>query len=357
MRLKAFKYFSGFIGIIAIWVSLTSHGIAAYSAMLYYFVFIPLIEVIGPSSEENMSEAEEEVEKKDIWYDAAIYLMVPAHLFLLFYFLYTIGDPTLSTSDYVGRVIAMGLGCGINGINVAHELGHRVKPHEKIMAKIQLLSSQYMHFIIEHNRGHHKNVSTDEDGSSAKRNEMVYTFWLRSVFHCYTYAWTLENERLRKRNLPVLSFQNEMIRFSIIQISSLLLIYILLGPAVLKAYMIAAVIGFLLLESINYIEHYGLRRKKTERGTYGKVLPVHSWNSDHVLGRMMLFELTRHSDHHYKASRKYQILRHFDDSPQMPFGYPAMLVLSLLPFVFIPMMNKRIDKFKENNEVAAASLA
>lgn len=357
MNLRSIKYFSGLLGIIAVWISLISSGLLAWTAPIYFFVLIPIIEVLIPYSEANMDAAEEELEKKDIWYDIALYMIVPLHLALLVYFLFTISDPNLSTSEYVAKILTMGFSCGINGINVAHELGHRVKPYERVMAKIQLLSSQYMHFIIEHNRGHHKNVSTDEDGASARRNEMVYTFWIRSVFQSYISAWHLEHERLRKRNIPIFSFQNEMIRFTVIQLTSIIMIGYFFGSQVLIPYLIAAVIGFLLLETINYVEHYGLRRNKTERGTYAKVLPVHSWNSNHVLGRIMLFELTRHSDHHYKASRKYQVLRHFDDSPQLPFGYPAMVVLSLLPFIFIPMMNRQIDKFKAENSVGAEALA
>ncbi|HQU61007.1 MAG TPA: fatty acid desaturase, partial [Saprospiraceae bacterium] len=102
-----------------------------------------------------------------------------------------------------------------------------------------------------------------------------------------------------------------------------------------------AVVGFLLLESVNYIEHYGLRREKLPNGLYERVSPRHSWNSDHELGRIFLYELTRHSDHHFKATRKYQVLRHFDDSPQMPAGYPAAILLSLAPPAWFRVMDKR----------------
>jgi len=304
MKLRTLKYFSGFSGIIAVWISLTYGGILAWTATLYYFCLLPLLELVSPASNENLSEVEENLEKENFWYDISLYLMVPAHVGLLIYFFFIIDNPDWTRSEYIAKILAMGFSCGINGINVAHELGHRVKPFEKVLAKIQLLTSQYMHFIIEHNRGHHKNVSTEEDGSSARRNELVYFFWIRSVSHCYTYAWQLEHERLRRRKIPILSFQNEMIRFTLIQISSILLIYWFFGWAVLAPYLIAAVIGFLLLETINYIE----------------------------------------------------ILRHFDDSPQMPYGYPAMVLLALVPFIFIPMMNRQIDRYKAENVRAAEAL-
>ena len=109
----------------------------------------------------------------------------------------------------------------------------------------------------------------------------------------------------------------------------------------------------MLLETVNYIEHYGLRRKKIDGEYYEKVMPIHSWNSNHPIGRLMLFELTRHSDHHYMASRKYQILRHFDQSPQMPTGYPGMMVLSLFPPLWFKVMNKEVAKYKATEHGAA----
>ena len=103
-----------------------------------------------------------------------------------------------------------------------------------------------------------------------------------------------------------------------------------------------ALLAILQLETVNYIEHYGLRRKKMPSGFYEKVGPQHSWNSNHEFGRILLYELTRHSDHHYKATRKYQILRHFDKSPQLPHGYPASMMMALLPPLWFSVMDKRI---------------
>lgn len=136
-----------------------------------------------------------------------------------------------------------------------------------------------------------------------------------------------------------------MIQFTLIQAAFLLLmIYVGFGPQVLLYFLAAALIGILLLETVNYIEHYGLQRKATGDGKYERAMPAHSWNSDHVLGRIFLFELSRHSDHHYMASRKYQVLRHHDDAPQMPTGYPGMMLLSLVPPAWFYVMNRRIKK-------------
>lgn len=137
-----------------------------------------------------------------------------------------------------------------------------------------------------------------------------------------------------------------MLQFQLIQLVFVLLVFLLFGAWVTFYFLCAALIGILLLETVNYIEHYGLQRKKTAEGRYERALPVHSWNSDHVIGRVMLFELSRHSDHHYLASRKYQVLRHHEDSPQMPTGYPGMMLLSLIPPAWFYVMNKRIKKLR-----------
>jgi alkane 1-monooxygenase len=107
-----------------------------------------------------------------------------------------------------------------------------------------------------------------------------------------------------------------------------------------------AVVGFLLLETINYIEHYGLRRARLANGRYEKVEAKHSWNANYELGRILLYELTRHSDHHYKANKKYQLLDHHDSSPQLPFGYPASMLIALLPPIWFKLINPRLPQPK-----------
>ena len=133
-----------------------------------------------------------------------------------------------------------------------------------------------------------------------------------------------------------------MLQAQLIQLLFVAGIFFMFGWLITLYFLAAATIGFTLLETVNYIEHYGLRRKRLENGRYEAVLPEHSWNSDHELGRIFLYELTRHSDHHFKATRKFQILRHFDDSPQLPFGYPLSMLTSLVPPLWFGLMNRRV---------------
>lgn len=289
-----------------------------------------------------MSTAEEELAKKDKTYDLLLYLIVILQYSLLVKFLVVMSSNDLTAFDILGRIWVMGLLCGTFGINVGHELGHRVNKFEQTLAKALLLTSLYMHFFTEHNKGHHKRVATPEDPSSARYGEMVYTFYFRSIIFSYQSAWHIANDERRKIGKPVFSLENEMIMFHIIQAGFLAIIFFIFGWLVTLYFLSAALIGILLLETVNYIEHYGLQRKSIGDGKYERAMPVHSWNSDHIIGRLLLFELSRHSDHHYMANRKYQVLRHHDNSPQMPTGYPGMMLLSLLPPLWFYIMNKRI---------------
>jgi len=226
---------------------------------------------------------------------------------------------------------------------VAHELGHRTKRWERDLSRALLLTSLYMHFIIEHNRGHHRRVATPDDPASARHGETVYGFWVRSIVYSWLSAWEIEVDRLRKAGERPFGVKNEMIHALVWQGALLLAIVLLFGPEAAVAFVGAALIGILLLETVNYIEHYGLRRVMNAAGTYGRVQHVHSWNSDHLVGRIMLFELTRHSDHHWKASKKYQALQGLEDAPQLPTGYPGMMLLSLAPPLFFGVMHPRLD--------------
>ncbi len=291
-----------------------------------------------------MTAAEEELAKNDPTYDILLYGIVILQYVMLVKFLFSMTDPGLSLIDTAGRIWVMGLLCGVFGINVGHELGHRVNIFEQTLAKALLLTSLYMHFFTEHNKGHHKRVATPEDPSSARYGEMIYTFYFRTIIFSYLSAWHIANEELRKKGKSVFSLNNEMILFHLIQALLLVIIYWKFGGLITLYFTAAACIGILLLETVNYIEHYGLQRKSTGEGKYERAMPEHSWNSDHVIGRLMLFELSRHSDHHYMASRKYQVLRHHDHSPQMPTGYPGMMLLSLVPPLWFRVMNQKIKK-------------
>ncbi len=341
-----FKYLLVYVTPLVILISLVSSGWITYLAVIVLFIFIPILELILSGSEQNMNEFAEGIAKENKFYDCVIYSMVPIQLIFTCLFLENISKVSLDTFEKIGMILAFGLSCGIFGINVAHELGHRNTRYEQWMAKLLLLTSQYMHFFIEHNKGHHKHVSTDLDPASSKYGESLYSFYYRSIKDSWFSAWKIEGERLNRLKFNFWSLKNEMLQFQLLQFVAMLLIYWLYNLETLWYYLSSALIGILLLEAVNYIQHYGLRRKRKGDGSYERTLPIHSWNSNKPLGRILLFELTRHSDHHFMTNRPYQILRHHDESLQMPTGYPGMMILAFIPTLWFKIVHKTIDKFK-----------
>lgn len=342
--MRDLKYLLAYLLPLSGFVSVYFGGIHAFTPIVVGFVYIPILEFFLSGSSHNMTTEQETNYAVRPFFDWLLYFNIPLLYSLIAFYLYTIcNNATLTTFEIIGMTMSVGVLIGTNGINVAHELGHRASKNEQILSKILLLPALYMHFFIEHNRGHHKNVSTPEDPASAQRNENVYSFWIKSVVGNYRNAWLLEAERLKKINLPTISWENEMLRFQVIQAAYLLIIGFWGGGLAVIAAIIIAIVGFLQLETVNYIEHYGLSRQKMPNGRYEPVLPKHSWNSNHEIGRIVLYELTRHSDHHYKATRKYQVLRHHDESPQLPLGYPGSMVLALVPPLWFRVVHKILD--------------
>lgn len=349
MNIKAFKYASPFIIYLGAFRAFSVTGWQIWLPLFYAWVIIPLVELFMKPNPKNMSAVDEELAKVDKTYDVLLYLVVVLQYAALYKFLYAMSHDDMTWMDIAGRVWVMGLLCGTFGINAGHELGHRVNVFEQTLAKMLLLTSLYMHFYIEHNKGHHKRVATPEDPSSGRYGEWIYAFYFRTIIFSYLSAWHIANNEMKKKGKQIFSIYNEMIQFHLIQIAFVTLIFFVFGWLVTLYFLAAALIGILLLETVNYIEHYGLERKQSTDGKYERAMLGHSWNSDHVIGRVMLFELSRHSDHHYLASRKYQVLRHHDNSPQMPTGYPGMMILSLFPPAWFYVMNKRVKNYKCNN--------
>ncbi|WP_457615896.1 alkane 1-monooxygenase [Lutibacter sp.] len=342
------KYLNIFVLAATIYIALTNYGIWTYLPLLFTFVAIPLFELLFKPNRYNLSELEKEKAKNDKYFSFVLYAVVPIQVFLLYLFLESVQD-NLTTSDLVGRVIAFGISCGIFGINAGHELGHRSNRFEQLLGEILLLTSLETHFLPYHNSGHHYHVATPKDPASSRKGETVFAFWFRSQFGSYIQAWQIESRKLKKKKVPFISIYNRMLVYTFLQILLLFTIYTLFNFNTVILFGIASAIGIILLETVNYIEHYGLVRKQNENGNYERVQPYHSWNSDHVVGRTLLFELSRHSDHHYRASKHYQILDSMPNSPQMITGYPGMMLLSLIPPLWFKIMHRELEKFKKSS--------
>lgn len=344
MRSSDLKYLTAYTLPLTVIIGLYLRGPWSYLTPVYAFVLVPIIETLMPVNSKNLSQTEKSEKEASRFFDWLLYLNLPLVFGIIGWYLWSVNWANYSTAELIGLTFSVGVALGSNGINVAHELGHRKKSWERALGKILLIPSLYMHFYIEHNYGHHIHAATREDPASARFNQSVYSFWFTSISRQYFSAWRIQLRLLKQAGKGFLSFHNDMLWYTAVQGFYLLAIYTSFGATTLLIAVLIGISSAILLETINYIEHYGLSRKKMSSGRYERVQEVHSWNSNHVLGRVMLYELTRHSDHHYRAHKKYQLLEYHQVSPQMPYGYPTSMVLSLFPPLWYGIMNKRIPE-------------
>ncbi len=341
--MKALKYLLVFSVPITVCISFTHSGWWTFLPILYVFGIIPVSDFFFTIDDANFDKEQEEIEKNNKLYTYILYATIPTQLFFLGWFLVAI-QHEMPLIDFIGKITAMGIMNGIIGINVGHELGHRNNRFDEFLGEILLTTSLENHFLPYHNGGHHFQVATKEDAATARKNEPLYFFWFRSHYMSYKKAWEIENNRLKNSNRSWVHHQNRMLIYTLINVMLLAGIYYFLGLQVFIAFLASAIFGILLLETVNYIEHYGLLRQKNKYGRYERVKRSHSWNSNHVIGKLVLFNLSRHSDHHYNGSKHYQILKSLPESPQMPTGYPGMMLLSLVPPLWFRLMNKKLKE-------------
>ncbi|WP_063053287.1 alkane 1-monooxygenase [Nocardia arthritidis] len=304
-------------------------------------IVIPVLDWAVGVDGSNPRDEDYELLSNDRYYRWCTYLMLPVQLIGLVIASYMWAGDELSTVDKFGLATTLGFVSGI-GINAAHELGHRVEHMERWLAKIALAQSGYGHFFVEHNRGHHVRVATPEDPASARLGESLWEFLPRSVSGSFRSAIALERERLARKGKGWWSVHNHILQawsMTLVLFGSLIAAF---GYQVLPWLLLQAVIGFGLLETVNYVEHYGLLRARRPNGRYARCSPRDSWNSDHLVTNIFLFHLQRHSDHHANPGRRYQTLRTSEQAPQLPAGYAAMIVLAAIPPLWRWMMDDRV---------------
>jgi alkane 1-monooxygenase len=267
---------------------------------------------------------------------------VPMQVGVLFIAAHFFVNAPLTWIGMVGWVMSVGFISGIIAINVGHELIHKNSRLERTAGGIILATTAYGTFKIEHVLGHHAWVATDRDASSAKRGQSVYTFVPHAIIHNALNAVRLSAASLKRRGYSAWSWRNELWWWSGISIALSALLGVAFGPMAVVFFFAQSLVAIVSLEIINYIEHYGLRRKMEANGRAEKVLPTHSWNSSYFLTNAFLFQLQRHSDHHANAARRYQTLEHHDAAPQLPGGYGAMMMLTLVPPLWRAVIHPRI---------------
>ncbi|KVF02498.1 alkane 1-monooxygenase [Burkholderia vietnamiensis] len=308
---------------------------------LFAFGVIPILDTLIGDDRDNPPEAVVPQLERSRYYRWIVYLATLVEYVAFFMCVRIVGTHALAWYDYVGFALSLGAATGIS-INTAHELGHKTNRFERWLAKITLAPVAYGHFFVEHNRGHHVRVATAEDPASARFGESFWAFLPRTVAGSIRSAWRLEKARLERLGRSPWTWRNEVLHAWAMTVVVWGIAIALAGPVVIPFLVIQAAYGASLLEVVNYVEHYGLGRRKLPSGRYERCTPQHSWNSNHVVTNLFLYQLQRHADHHANPTRSYQALRHFDDSPQLPAGYATMILFAYVPPLWYRVMNPRV---------------
>jgi alkane 1-monooxygenase len=324
--------------------TLTGWSLFWWSGPALMFIVIPISDyLVGPDSENPPDSALTWLEN-DKYYRWATYGYLPAQyvsLALACWLWSGGGGIAMTELDKFGLMLTVGGIAGV-AINTAHELGHQRAQSERWLSKIALAQSGYGHFFVEHNRGHHARVATPQDPASSRLGESIYAFQFRSFWGSLRSAWSIERKRLSRHGKSPWTLRNDVLNSWLMTAVLFAGLVAVFGIDVLIWLVGQAVVGICLLESINYLEHYGLRRQRLADGRYEQVRPSHSWNSNSVISNVFLFHLQRHSDHHANPHRRYQALCHADEAPQLPSGYATMVMLALVPPLWRRVMDPRV---------------
>lgn len=302
---------------------------------------VPLLDLALGEDANNPPEALVPALEEDRWYRWLTWLTVPAVWLTVAATAWVAVQGALSPLGWLGLAISAGWTSGA-GINVAHELGHKKGQLERWLARVALAPACYGHFVVEHVRGHHRDVATPEDPASSRLGESYYRFMTREIPGAFRRAWRLERDRLAGLGRDVLHPGNENLQAWALSVLFWGALLLALGPLVLPFLLVQAVFAYSLLSAANYVEHYGLLRDQGPDGRYERTAPQHSWNSNHIVSNLLLYQLQRHSDHHAWPERRYQSLRHFEEAPQLPTGYFGMFLLALVPPLWRRVMDPRV---------------
>ncbi len=321
----------------------TGEGVFWWFGPIATFVVIPVLDHLVGADAENPTESALARMENDRFYRWINFCYLPGqYLSLVFACWIWANDwPDISLVDKLGLMATLGIICGI-AISTAHELGHRRPGLERSLSKLALAQSGYGHFFVEHNRGHHVRVATPADPASSLLGESLYAFIPRSVAGGLTSAWRIERARFARTGTSHWSLRNDVLNGWLLSVAVFSILTAWFGLPVLPWLVGQAIIGFCMLETVNYLEHYGLRRQRLADGRYERIRPSHSWNSNTIVANVCLFHLQRHSDHHAHPLRRYQTLRHADEAPQLPAGYATMMLIAMVPPLWRRIMDSRV---------------
>lgn len=304
------------------------------------FLAYPVANLFLSSNGQAHSHTHDEVDSKT--YSRVALLFVPVLIGSTAWCIYTASKMGTHAVSYCGLFLSLGIVNGILGFTLAHEFIHRFTKTEQLAGYLLLLQNNYMHYGIEHIRGHHVYACTPEDPHTANIGESLYAYLPRAIITTYTNALKIEAKRLSASTNKKSLLRNRIFLFGIIQIALMLLIFFTLGIAALLFFILQNFIAIVLLHIVNYMQHYGLMRRKSIAGKYEKLGAYHAWNTGRYNSSINLFQLENHADHHMHPNKPFEKLAHKENSPEQPAGYSFMVLLTLVPPLWFKVMNKKI---------------
>ncbi|WP_298065842.1 alkane 1-monooxygenase [uncultured Acinetobacter sp.] len=307
---------------------------------LFHGVLPVLDHFIGEDKSNPPASAVNALEN-DKYYGRIVKAFIPAQYAVTFLGAWLASRKHTPLSDYVGLTMTVGVMNGV-GINTAHELGHKHDSTDRFLAMLSLVPTGYTHFVVEHNFGHHKRVATPEDPASSRLGESFWQFLPRTVIGGFKSSVQIETERLKRKGKGFWCLENTLLQGWAMSAGFFGLTTAVCGPRAIPFLLAQGAYGASMLEVVNYIEHYGLKREQLPTGKYVRTEPQHSWNSNHIVTNLFLYQLQRHSDHHAHPTRSFQALRHFENAPQLPSGYAAMILPAYIPKLWFSLMDKRV---------------
>ena len=306
------------------------------------FGLLPILDIIvGKSVKNPMFEQE----KYSLRFKIIPILCVPVQLSIIVWALFVFSNEYMTKIEIIGFTISLGISSGILGINISHELAHRIENKlEPFLAKILLLTVGYLHWSIEHVYGHHKTVGTCDDPATAKLGDSIFSFLPKTIFGGIVSSWKIDNNLQKK---PDKIRINRILIYFILQISIIILISALFSINTSLFFIAQGAISIILLEIVNYIEHYGLTRKKVDENHYESIKKYHSWDSSNIITNYMLFNIQRHSDHHFRPEQRYHVLKTYNDCPKLPTGYAGMILIALIPALWRFIIDKKVKNIEK----------
>lgn len=355
---KRHSFWLAYLVPLALLLGIALGGVFTFLPLFFVFVLFPVVDYFV-GEDFTSPETDEEVSRlqKDRYFRVILFLYPFVQTALLGLSLATLVLGDWSGWERAGIFFSIPILTGGIGITIAHELGHRNTWIERGLAKLLLSQVAYLHYIVEHNLGHHLQVGTPEDASTARRGESFYRFWPRTIRGSFCSALRLEKQRLAQKKQLYWSPKNQILQAFVFPLGWIGLFFFVTSsiggaPAwsIVPYFLGQALLAITLLELVHYVEHYGLTRgfdPATKR--YERVDIHHSWNSSFYLSNQLLFQLQRHSDHHVYTARRYPALRHHEACPQLPAGYPTMVLVALVPPLWRAIVHPRLDRFQSTH--------